>query len=72
MTILELSKVAEKFYNSRCPENIVTGYPKKVLTDGKESIFVSTVNGGDLSRGEAIFYIRRLNGETITEEKVNY
>lgn len=72
MSLLQLSKIAEKFYNDRCPQNIITGYPKNVLTNGEECLFIGRVESADCKKGEAVFNVRRKDGITIVEEKTVY
>lgn len=69
MDLITISKVAEKFYNERCPQNIVTGYPKTVLTDGKDTIFISHPGSVNPTARQEIFSVRRLNGITVVEQK---
>lgn len=65
MTILELSNVAQGYYNSLRKKNLPSGWEKFVATDGKSCMFVK--NDYEPEPGQAVFYLMTRNFQTLCQ-----
>lgn len=65
MTILELSKIAQEYYNSLRKKALPSGWEKFVATDGKNCMFVK--NDYEPEPGQAVFYLMTRNFQTLCQ-----
>lgn len=68
MNMLELSEEAREHYYNILPRNLVNGFEKILLTDGRRFIFVNHPEKINLAKGEALFRIRTISGTALVEE----
>lgn len=62
MTLLELSKIAQEYYNNLRKKALPSGWEKYVATDGKSCMFVK--NDYEPEPGQAVFYLMTRNFKT--------
>lgn len=67
MDTLKLADSAKRYYEKTKAKSVYHGWEKFVLTNGIECIFVNA--DYEPSDGEAVFYLRTQNGNTVCELK---
>lgn len=65
MTILELSKIAQDYYNSLRKKALPSGWEKYVATDGESCMFVK--NDYEPEPGQAVFYLMTRHFQTLCQ-----
>lgn len=67
MTIIQLAKVAQAYYEGLKAPSLAQGWEKYVATDGEQCLFVKS--DYEPKEGEAVFFLTVRNRRTMCELK---
>ncbi len=67
MNTIELASIAQRYYMGLVARNVVQGWEKFVVTNGKDCMFVHS--DYEPSEGEALFFLCMRNGNVMCELK---